>query len=124
MENNAQPILYIAIGAHISDPKGTVTIGTTTLKGMVCREKNKIMEIKWVYMLDDSKTKRQWDYWENAHMGSWVSNLLGENIRVHFDKSHLENICPQNRTDNWWNLGTVSMKELQAHVQEKIEEYS
>ena len=116
-----KPILYIAEGAHRTDPEGTITIGTTTLGGMVCREKNKIMDIKWVETLDSRKTKGQWDYLENNNMGIWVDTLL-DRQRVWGDKTHLDAInCAQNRTNNWWNLGTVTIEELAVHVKEKIE---
>ena len=117
---NSRPILYVATGAHVSDPKGTVTVGTTTIGGMVCREKNKIMTIQWIETLDASKTKHQWDYWENHHMGDWIDTVFTRQP-VWGDKSHLERICPQNRTNNWWILGNKKIDVLIKHVIEKIE---
>ena len=42
-------IIYIGIGTNILDTEPVVTIGTTTMRGMTCREWNKQMRISVSY---------------------------------------------------------------------------
>ena len=101
MINNLS-ILYIALGTHPSDSKRFFTVGTTTLRGLQCREYNKHMDVLWTIPLSDAKSKGAWDSWDTKHMGPWLDKHFTR-TRVMYDATMMRELgCHQSRTNSWW----------------------
>ncbi len=118
-------IIYLGVTTNVKDNPLAVTVGTSTIGGMDCREWNKHMSIFWVHCCDNSKTKGAWEYYEKHHLSPWISTIL-EPCRVHHDRDSMplndegKPMC-NGRTNNWWLLDGYSQEELINHVQEKID---
>lgn len=110
-------IIYLGYTTNLDDPRNAVTLGTSTIEGMACREWSKHMKIFWVHTCDGSKTKGGWDYWENKELTPWIDCLI-DRTRVRFDTKEMAGRC-NGRTNNWWLL-TVEEEDLINHVKEKI----
>ena len=115
---NDTTIIYIGMTTNMQDDPQAMTVGTSTIGGMQCREWQKHMKVFWVWCCDDSKTKGGWEYWEKNHLSPWIDCVL-EPTRVHYDRDSLGGRC-NGRTNNWWLL-TMTEQEVIAHVKEKIE---
>jgi len=114
---NETPIIYIALGTHPSDSKRFFTVGTTTLKGHICREHIKNMEIKWSESLPTIKSKRGWDKWDTDHMGPWVDNFY-QRTRVMYDATMMKELgCHTSRTDSWWIAPKSAIQQLDTIVE-------
>ena len=69
---NDIPMIYIGLGSHWSDSKRFFTVGTTTRKGLECREYAKHMDVLWTICLPKTKSKAGWDTWDTNHMGPFL----------------------------------------------------
>jgi hypothetical protein len=98
--------LYISKGGRISDPKNAVTLGTTYTWRKLCREFERSMDVLTFHSLGTTKTKRQWDAWENNNMTAHIDKLL-RRVRVAHDR---EAMIEAGLIDNckgrgtWWEL--------------------
>ena len=122
---NELPILYIALASHWSDSKRFFTVGTTTLKGLECREYAKQMDVLWTIALNPNiKTKRGWDKWDTDHMGPWLDGHF-ERVRVKYDGYYMkEHGCHTSRTNSWWKASKSPTEQLDyiiAVVTEKLD---
>ena len=115
--------LYISKGARIGDPENAVTLGTTYTWRKLCREFERTMDVVVFHGLGTTKTKRQWDAWENMVMPAHVDKLL-RRIRVDHDRQAMidagliDNCKGRGR---WWELVDhdglpVSLEKVELHV--------
>ena len=121
---NYIPMIYIALASHWSDSKRFFTVGTTTLKGLECREYAKHMTVLWTICLPDLKSKAGWDTWDTNHMGPWLDSHF-ERTRVMYDRTHMKELgCNQSRTNSWWRASKSPTEQLDfiiSVVQEKLD---
>lgn len=121
---NESSLIYIGLGAHVSDSKRMFGVGSTTIHKMQCREYNRVMTIEWVYVLPTTKSKEQWDYWDNTAL---KAHMLAhyEQASPIWNADHMKGVCHQSRTNGWYMHPKSPREyhdEIVAVIMEKINE--